>query len=351
MIAPGGWSGVPWVIGYSGGMTQSVSAPRMGIRASEPGTGGMVAADAGSADAGPVDAVGSLVARDAMDALEPMEQAIAIMALLRSPEGCAWDREQTFDSIKRYTLEETYEVFDAIERRSWPELKDELGDLLLQVLFYAEMAKEAGYFDIRDVATGLNEKLVRRHPHVFADVEAADADAVLRNWEQIKRDEKRTAGKASASLLADVPRSMPAMTEAAKLGSGAAKVGFDWQDVGGLVDKLREETAELEVELQGSGKKQAAEEEMGDLLFTAVNLARHMGLDAEFALRGANAKFRRRFACMEEEAGGGAALAGCSPEKLEAMWMRAKGNESSGRAGEAHGTERGGGAGDEVLGS
>lgn len=260
-----------------------------------------------------------------------MQRAIAIMGLLRSPEGCPWDREQTFDTIKRHTLEETYEVFDAIERRSWPELRDELGDLLLQVLFYAQMAKEAGYFDIEDVATGLNEKLIRRHPHIFAGVRATDADAVLRNWEEIKREEKIARGESGASLLGDVSRSMPAMMEAGKLGSKAAKVGFDWPDARGLVEKLREETAELEAELavgaepMGMGGASAAvEEEMGDLLFTAVNLARHLRVDPESSLRAANAKFRRRFGSMEVAAGGAAALAGMSAEELDALWGKAK---------------------------
>lgn len=259
--------------------------------------------------------------------VEPVERAIALMDLLRSPEGCPWDREQTFDSIKRHTLEETYEVFDAIERRSWPDLKDELGDLLLQVLFYAQMAKEAGYFDIREVADNLNRKLIRRHPHIFGEVKAPDADAVLRNWELIKRAEKKAAGDGGASLLEDVPRSMPAMMEAGKLGSRAAKVGFDWPDAGGLMEKLREETAELEAEIvpAGGGKASAAaEEELGDLLFTTVNLARHLGMDAESALRAANAKFRRRFARMEKEGGGPEGLAACSPEELDTMWRKAK---------------------------
>ena len=255
----------------------------------------------------------------------PMERAIAIMDLLRSPGGCPWDREQTFDSIKRHTLEETYEVFDAIERRSWTELKDELGDLLLQVLFYAQMAKEAGYFDIRDVAANLNEKLVRRHPHIFAGVEARDADTVLRNWEEIKREERRARGERDGrSLLAEVPRSMPAMMEASKLGSKAAKVGFDWPDARGLVEKLREETAELELEMGEGEASAAAREELGDLLFTSVNLARHLGVDAEWALRSANAKFRRRFGSMEDAAGGSAALAEMSSEELDSRWRRAK---------------------------
>src|SRR5271155_1162823 len=183
---------------------------------------------------------------------DPLAEAIAIMARLRAPGGCPWDREQTFDSIKRHTLEETYEVFDAIERRAWPDLKDELGDLLLQVLFYAQMASEAGYFTIQDVAANLNEKLIRRHPHIFAGAQAADSDAVLRNWEQIKQSEKKTSASDQSSLLDDIPRTMPAVLEASKLGSRAAKVGFDWPDSGGLFDKLQEEIGELKAELPGS---------------------------------------------------------------------------------------------------
>src|SRR5258708_32741662 len=158
----------------------------------------------------------------------PLTEAVAIMARLRGPQGCPWDREQTFDSIKKHTLEETYEVFDAIERRAWPELRDELGDLLLQVLFYAQMASEAGYFTLQDVASNLNAKLIRRHPHIFAGAEVADSDAVLRNWEQIKQSEKKASSDVPSSMLDDIPRSMPAVLEASKLGSRAAKVGFDW---------------------------------------------------------------------------------------------------------------------------
>lgn len=248
------------------------------------------------------------------------------MAKLRAPGGCPWDREQTFDSIKRHTLEETYEVFDAIERRDWPALKDELGDLLLQVLFYAEMSSEAGYFTLQDVANNLSEKLVRRHPHIFGDVEAADANAVLRNWEQIKAEEKRANGdpERPQSMMADVPRSMPAMIEAAKLGSKAAKVGFDWPSVDGLFDKLAEETTELRDELTASPHNERVEEELGDLLFTLVNLARHLRVDPEFALRRTNAKFRQRFAAMEQEAGGRAQMEAMSAEQLEDLWARAK---------------------------
>jgi ATP diphosphatase len=253
---------------------------------------------------------------------EALARVAAIMARLRGPGGCPWDREQTFDTIKRHTLEETYEVFDAIERRDWPELKDELGDLLLQVLFYAEMASEAGYFNLQDVAENLTAKLVRRHPHVFGDVDAATPDAVLRNWEQIKIEEKKQKPKGD-SLLDEVPRSMPATLEAIKLGSKAAKVGFDWPDSTGLFAKIDEELAELMVEVEAKHSRNA-EAEFGDLLFTAMNLARHLKIDPESALRSSNAKFRARFAAMEREAGGAEGLHAMASEELEKMWEQAK---------------------------
>jgi nucleoside triphosphate diphosphatase len=265
-------------------------------------------------------------------AAAPLAEAISIMARLRGLGGCPWDREQTFDSIKRHTLEETYEVFDAIERRAWPDLKDELGDLLLQVLFYAQIAAEAGYFDIGDVAANLNAKLVRRHPHIFpVDGELADAvtpDAVLRNWEQIKRDEKAKAaggreGVLAASGLDDIPRSMPAMMEAGKIGGRAAKVGFDWPEAEGIFAKLQEEIAELKAEL-AKADQEKVEDEFGDLLFTVINLGRHLKADSESALRSANAKFRGRFRAMEAIAGGYGALASLGSEELDALWNLAK---------------------------
>lgn len=258
---------------------------------------------------------------------DAIAESIAIMARLRGPDGCPWDRKQTFDSIKRHTLEETYEVFDAIERRAWPDLKDELGDLLLQVLFYAQMASEEGHFNINDVAANLNEKLIRRHPHIFGEGQAADADAVLRNWEEIKRAEKAASGRTPLSMMDDIPQTMPAMLEAGKLGSRAAKVGFDWPDAKGLFDKLQEEIAELKAELPSSAGLPAppeAEEELGDLLFTVVNLARHLKIDPESALRSCNAKFRRRFASMESEAGSPDALAALTAAQLEELWSHAK---------------------------
>ena len=259
-------------------------------------------------------------------------ESIAIMARLRAPDGCPWDREQTFDSIKRHTLEETYEVFDAIERRAWPDLKDELGDLLLQVLFYSQMASEAGHFDIADVAANLNAKLIRRHPHIFGDTSAADADAVLRNWELIKREEKKqkqATYSSETSLLDDVPRAMPAILEASKLGSKAAKVGFDWPNTDGLFQKLDEEIAELKAELQPGKPTPEAIAEMGDILFTATNLARHLKIDPEFALRETNAKFRRRFASMESAAGGHEAIEQRSAAELEELWAQSKTAETA----------------------
>ncbi len=267
------------------------------------------------------------------------------MARLRAPDGCPWDREQSFDTIRKYTLEETYEVFDAIERRDFPHLAEELGDLLLQVLFYAEMAANEGHFTIADVLDHLNRKLVRRHPHVFGDeasraagnravVDPAvdgSAEKVLRNWEEIKLAEKQTTARAdpasrlgAASRLDSVQRAMPALAEAAKLGGKAAKAGFDWPHWRDLLPKLAEETAELEAEAASGdpARKPAVEAELGDLLFTVVNLGRHLGVDAEMALRGCNLRFRRRFSEMEKASA--RPLEQLAPEELEALWAEAK---------------------------
>ena len=273
------------------------------------------------------------------------QQSVAIMARLRAPGGCPWDREQSFDSIRKYTLEETYEVFDAIERRDWPHLAEELGDLLLQVLFYAEMAANDGHFSIADVLDHLNRKLVRRHPHVFgeeasraagnrvnvdADVEGSSS-AVLRNWEEIKLAEKAfhaagapSAQKPTPSRLDAVQRAMPALAEAAKLGAKARKSGFDWPNWRDLLPKLAEETAELEAEAASSdpARKPAVEAELGDLLFTVVNLSRHLGVDAEMALRGCNLRFRERFRAMELASE--RPLEELSLDELEALWVAAK---------------------------
>jgi MazG family protein len=273
------------------------------------------------------------------DAGALFEQSVAIMARLRGPDGCPWDREQSFATIRKYTLEETYEVLDAIEREHWADLAEELGDLLLQVLFYAQMGYEAGYFSIVDVLGHLNRKLIRRHPHVFGEEASAaagnraevngggvtESTRVVTNWEIIKQSEKPKADS-SASLLEEVPRSFPALLEAAKLGSMAAKVGFDWPDSTGLLAKVEEECREIEAEVQTGAAPEAVEGEVGDLLFTVVNLARHLKVDPELALRRANGKFRRRFAAMEEASD--RALHELSPAELEGLWARAKQQEA-----------------------
>jgi ATP diphosphatase len=295
---------------------------------------------------------------------ERFERAVQIMARLRAPGGCPWDREQTFDSIKPYTLEETYEVFEAIENRDWPELTGELGDLLLQVLFYSEMAREAGYFSVDDVLDRLSSKLVDRHPHVFGDVKADTSAEVLRNWEALKAQEKRKekekkrpvaedAKSAEAeSVLAGISSRAPALLEAQKLSSRAARVGFDWPEIEGLFEKLAEETGELREELNsgvaggispagkgvaGSGKPQVSpelherlEDEVGDLFFVLVNIARYLALDPEQALRKTNRKFRRRFQWMEEQLrASGRGPAQASMEEFEQLWQQAKRLEKS----------------------
>jgi len=279
------------------------------------------------------------IATDPSRAATLFEQSAAIMARLRAPGGCPWDREQSFDSIRKYTLEEAYEVFDAIERRDFPHLAEELGDLLLQVLFYAEMAANEGHFTIADVLNHLNNKLVRRHPHVFgeeasraagnrADVAAAvegSSAAVLRNWEEIKAAEAlHGAGTHATSRLDSVQRAMPALSEAAKLGAKAQKAGFDWPSWRDLLPKLAEETAELEAEAASSdpSRQPHVEAELGDLLFTVVNLGRHLGVDAEMALRGCNRRFRDRFREMELAAT--KPLEELVPDELEALWAGAK---------------------------
>ncbi|MFZ0799780.1 MAG: nucleoside triphosphate pyrophosphohydrolase [Terriglobales bacterium] len=296
---------------------------------------------------------------------ERFERAVQIMARLRAPGGCPWDREQTFDTIKPYTLEEAYEVLEAIDNRDWPELTGELGDLLLQVLFYSQMASEGGHFSVDDVLDRLSNKLVDRHPHVFGDVKADTPVEVLRNWEALKAQEKEKKkrlaaheGKQAAqasdaqSVLAGVSSKMPAVMEAYKLSSRAAHVGFDWPQIEGLFAKLEEETAELREELKavpmlpfkgqsagkgiaGSGRPQVPaelrerlEDEVGDLFFVLVNIARYLSLDPESALRKTNRKFRRRFQWMEERLrASGRAPQQASMDELETLWQQAKQQE------------------------
>jgi MazG family protein len=285
------------------------------------------------------------------------------MARLRAPGGCPWDREQTFDTIKPYTLEETYEVLEAIDNRDWHELTGELGDLLLQVLFYSEMAQEEGHFSIDDVLDRLSSKLVERHPHVFGEVKADTPAEVVRNWEALKAEEKRKrleagGGKTAEqsaeraedaqSVLAGVSSKMPALLEAHKLSSRAAHVGFDWPEMEGLFEKLAEETAELREELKGasiqgsagkgiagSGRAQVSpelrgriEDEVGDLLFVLVNIARYLSLDPESALKKTNRKFKRRFQWMEERLrASGRGPQQASMDELEELWQQAKRQE------------------------
>jgi len=290
---------------------------------------------------------------------ERFERAVSIMARLRGPGGCPWDREQTFDSIKPYTLEEAYEVLEAIDNRDWDELRGELGDLLLQVLFYSQMAQEEKLFSIDDVVDRLSTKLVNRHPHVFGDVTAETSADVLRNWEALKAEEKKKrleagGGKSAKtdspeSVLAGVSSAMPALLEAHKLSSRAAHVGFDWPEIAGLFEKLEEEVTELKDELQhlpslatpaasggaGSGKPQAPEElrhrleeEVGDMFFVLVNIARYLSLDPESALKKTNRKFKRRFQWMEEQLrAGGRTPQQATMDELESLWQQAKQRE------------------------
>ena len=291
---------------------------------------------------------------------ERFERAVSIMARLRAPGGCPWDREQTFDTIKPYTLEETYEVLEAIDARDWHELTGELGDLLLQVLFYAEMAAEENHFTIDDVLDRLSNKLVDRHPHVFGEVKADTPGEVVRNWQALKAEEKRKrlqeTGVAAEhghpdSVLHGVTSRMPALMEAHKISTRVAHVGFDWPNIDGLFEKLSEETAELRHNLEeypapGPQPQSASavasvrgvqisddlrgrlEDEVGDLLFVLVNIARYLALDPESALRKTNRKFRRRFEYLEARLREhGRKPADASIEELESLWQESKHQE------------------------
>lgn len=252
-----------------------------------------------------------------------MEDLLAIMTALRDPEtGCPWDRQQSFASIAPYTLEEAYEVSDAITRGDMQELRGELGDLLFQVVFYAQMASEQGDFDFADIVDGICSKMLRRHPHVFADADYASEDDLHVAWEAEK--ERERADSESTGALDGVALALPALTRAVKLQKRAARVGFDWPDTAGVLAKCREEFAEFEAEV-AKGDTQAMQGEFGDLLFSLVNLSRHLHIDAEQSLRQANEKFERRFRQMEVllgDAGGG--LAGASPEEMDRAWEQVK---------------------------
>lgn len=247
---------------------------------------------------------------------------VETVAKLRSPEGCPWDREQTHESLKRYAIEETYEVVEAIESGEPDNLEDELGDLLLQVLLHAQIAQENGQFDIADVCHRINAKLRRRHPHVFADVEVSGVDDVLTNWEAIKRSEPGYNER--KSVLDGVPKSLPALMRAAKISKKAARTGFDWPDVHSIMDKLKEETLELEEALDG-GDESRIREEIGDMLFTIVNISRFQDIDPEESLREMLEKFAHRFGRIERRAEEmGRDIHDMSLEEMDAVWDEAK---------------------------
>jgi MazG family protein len=269
------------------------------------------------------------------------EALVALQARLRAPNGCPWDREQTHDSLRTYLVEETYEVLDALDSGDARKFADELGDLLLQIVFHAQLAAEAGKFDVADVIEQIYTKMVRRHPHVFGKVRAKTSAQVLKNWEQLKAEERaKTVGAQAhaaggASILDPVPRGLPALLEAHQLTRRAANVGFDWHDVNGIFEKLAEEMAELKQLLaSGDGRPEKLEEEVGDLLFVGVNLARFLGLDAEIALKRANRKFSGRFREMERMAAArGQALGGLSAAELDSLWNEVKSAEAENAAG------------------
>ena len=260
-----------------------------------------------------------------------MARLLSIMAALRDPQsGCPWDLEQDFSSIAPYTLEEAYEVCDAIERGDMADLRDELGDLLLQVVFHSQMAREAGHFGFEDVAAAISDKMVRRHPHVFAGAEERDAASQTRAWEAQKAQERAEKGASDTSLLANIPLALPALVRAEKLTRRAARVGFDWPSAEEVFDKLDEELGEVRGAI-ASGDQAHVAEELGDLLFVISNLARKLSVDPEAALRSANAKFERRFRWIEQRlATEGKTCSDVSLEVMEAHWVSAKLEEREG---------------------
>ncbi|MES3028063.1 MAG: nucleoside triphosphate pyrophosphohydrolase [Pseudomonadota bacterium] len=261
---------------------------------------------------------------------KPIDRLIAIMARLRDPQtGCAWDLEQNFATIAPYTVEEAYEVADAIERGDLSDLREELGDLLLQVVFHSRMGEEQGAFAFDDVANAISEKMIRRHPHVFGPESQRTSAEQTHAWEVIKAQERTTKGK-NKSLLDDVPTGLPALTRAVKLTARAARVGFDWPDVSFIFDKLREETAELAAEIEADNKAKMRDE-LGDILFVCANLARKLDIEPEDALRSTNAKFARRFQFIEAElAARGKTPADSDLAEMDVLWDAAKAAEKAG---------------------
>jgi MazG family protein len=264
------------------------------------------------------------------------EKLVALQERLLAPDGCPWDREQTHESLRTYLIEEAYEVLDALESGDPDKFAEEMGDLLLQIIFHSELAARAGRFDIGDVIERVHTKMVRRHPHVFGKDKARTAAQVLKNWEHLKAEERRmdradrglkysaATQEHDPSLLDGIPRSLPAILEAYQLTRRAARVGFDWTNIAGVLDKLREETGELETEI-AAGNRAAVESEVGDLLFAAVNVARFLKLDPEIALKKANRKFIDRFRQMEtRSAAEGRKLADLNAAELDALWEQAK---------------------------
>ena len=251
---------------------------------------------------------------------EPVARLRAIVSLLRSPDGCPWDREQTHESLRAGLLEEACEAIDAITKADDANLREELGDVLLQVIFHTDLAAERGAFTLEDAARHTCEKLIRRHPHVFGDSQAGDTESVLRQWEQIKREEKG----ATASIMENIPRALPALIRAANIQKKATRVAFDWPDTAGVIEKFQEELAELAAEL-ASGDPKRLEHELGDLLFTTVNMARKLGVEPELALEHANQRFIARFRHMEKSAdANGRKLEDLSLPVLEELWQEAK---------------------------
>lgn len=256
-------------------------------------------------------------------AQDAIERLLSIMERLRGPDGCPWDREQTLKTLRPYVLEETYEVLEAIDAGDPREHCEELGDLLLQIVFQAQLTREEGKFDFADVAEAISEKLVSRHPHVFGTAQVKDADAVLRQWAALKREEKKAKGRGE-SVLEGVPREMPALARADRLTEKASRVGFDWPDASGARGKLEEELGELDRAI-ASGDRDAIEHEMGDLLFAAANLSRKLGIPPEEALRGTLARFVTRFGHVERELERrGVPHGGASLVEMDALWDEAK---------------------------
>ncbi|AKE52422.1 nucleoside triphosphate pyrophosphohydrolase [Kangiella geojedonensis] len=257
--------------------------------------------------------------------MKQTERLLGIMQSLRDPKkGCPWDKKQTFETIVPHTLEEAYEVADAIENGDMAELEGELGDLLFQVVFYAQLGREEGLFDFESIAKAMCDKLVRRHPHVFSDVTLDTDEAIKQNWEKLKQQERQTKNQENTSLLDDLPRSFPALSLAQKMQKRVGRHGFDWPDVGGVIEKLEEEVAELKEAISNNDIAHM-EEELGDVLFSCVNLSRHLKLDPEAALRKSCRKFEQRFRALETLIDNdGLSIDSASLEQLEAAWQKAK---------------------------